>query len=796
MNENRIYKNYYLYDRTYVNIENANIIKNVDSISYTDEIKVWPKTSYDSDKALEIYSKEKKDKVREIEIITPNISFINKNVLSIAIDGYYPCDVLDISLYSNDYYKTYKVNFFPDRWIRLLIDVDDYEHKDNLTKIKLTFSSMKGFDTENEHIYIGEIYFGNILDFQFEHDNTKLFKTNGLLKYSKGLLNYSFKTNEELIFPEFEKARYSVLNSLIFIKDTIKLTCNSKECNEYRIYIKTNFHKEYSLDYSHSFKTKNDGLETVLIKIDDLIKDEAERLLGLKLVPLSNGSIDIYDVSFIQEKDFILDDIANDFLKKEPVKVLNPYKFDIPNIIYNVKDFGAKGDFYTNDTYSFNKALLKAKETGGVVLVPKGRYVITHIEIYSNTELRLEEDSYLIQSENKDYYDYDVAYEHDNINYNVEWAHNFLVHNKPLIYSNHQENIKITGKGKIRMGDTGAERLMGGYPYYDIHCNALIHIVPICLNFCKNIEVSDITISRANSYHLFLTHAQNTFINNTKFYDPRCLSGDGIGLASGRNVLISNILFVSNDDGITMNPGYDDPRGHNSYWDQTPEENNTIENIEICHSYINSSYGSWGKAIAFIPWGKCASNQEWSQTRFINVHDCILKGGNAIGTWCDDPYHGKVPFDNSELDDCSPISDITLMNNTYIGPCSLMEIKVTNMVSDCNLHSTYEIVNGKFKDGMCNWKSDTNVKINYQDECAYLKENDNLYEIIYSRMIENVFSFKVKGKGILFIDDKEIAFETKDIEEITISREYVIEKNIKVGIKALLDTIVYEVKRK
>ncbi len=46
--------------------------------------------------------------------------------------------------------------------------------------------------------------------------------------------------------------------------------------------------------------------------------------------------------------------------------------------VYNVKDFGAKGDGVTDDTQAFISALEKATaDYGGTVKVPRGRYVIT-----------------------------------------------------------------------------------------------------------------------------------------------------------------------------------------------------------------------------------------------------------------------------------------------------------------------------------------------------------------------------------------------------------------------------------
>jgi len=387
---------------------------------------------------------------------------------------------------------------------------------------------------------------------------------------------------------------------------------------------------------------------------------------------------------------------------------------------YYAKDFGAKGNFYDNDTEAIQRAVDKAAgEGGGKVVLKDGCFVATHIVMKSGVELRIDESATLVQSEVPAHYAYPVAYEHDNFYYSIQWAHNFLVYNKPLVYGNGISRFKVTGKGRIRMADTGSEALCGGWPYYDIHCNSLIHVIPIMFNKCTDFEVSGVTIARANSYHLFTAHCKNAFINDLKFIDPRCLSADGIGINGSKNYLIANVTMVTNDDGVTLNPGYIDPRGYDgNYWDCTPGADNSIDNVEICFSYINSAYGGWGKAIAFIPWGKSGENQEFEMTENVFVHDCVLKGGCAVGTWCDDPYHGKQPFDGTETDDYSPVADITFRNNIYLSKCDLLTVKVTNMVSDNELKSSVEVVNGDFHDRLCNWKRSGAVEFLQGAGCA------------------------------------------------------------------------------
>ena len=78
------------------------------------------------------------------------------------------------------------------------------------------------------------------------------------------------------------------------------------------------------------------------------------------------------------------------------------------------------------------------------------------------------------------------------------WTHAAPCWNKPLIYINEQENVKLTGAGTVRMQDTGTEWLDGNSYGWEsditANCNSLIHVHPIAAWKCNNLEIRDITI--------------------------------------------------------------------------------------------------------------------------------------------------------------------------------------------------------------------------------------------------------------------------------------------------------------
>src|ERR1700760_694166 len=73
--------------------------------------------------------------------------------------------------------------------------------------------------------------------------------------------------------------------------------------------------------------------------------------------------------------------------------------------IFNVRNYGARGDGKTLDTKAIDKAVAACvKAGGGVVLVPAGTYVIGTVRLFSNIELRLGPGSVLLASDNTNDY--------------------------------------------------------------------------------------------------------------------------------------------------------------------------------------------------------------------------------------------------------------------------------------------------------------------------------------------------------------------------------------------------------
>lgn len=384
----------------------------------------------------------------------------------------------------------------------------------------------------------------------------------------------------------------------------------------------------------------------------------------------------------------------------------NPYPFDLPDYTVSVTDFGAKGDAMTDDSEAIQAAIDHvAKAGGGRVILPGSsefygrRYVVTNILMRSFVDLHFEKGAILWQSQLKEDYAYEVAYGHDGVIPGINWTHNLHVSNLPLIQAANVHHFKVTGHGTIRMMDTGSVEGVG-MPGYATGCPDRIHCIPLGFFHVDHCVCQDVEITRSNNYHTEFNHSTNVYIANVKLHEVKCVSGDGFGVAGAHDVFVNRCFMQSNDDGIIMSCHYHDPRGM-LWWTNLKGDDNGCRNITTAHSYINSG---GGKALAFITWGTSDPNQELEEIDGVYAYDNFLTSVNPVGTWPDNPYAGKQPFDNTETDDYSPVKNVRIFHNRYVGNCTLGPIACTNVLTDCGVHSTNQFRNGDFTlGGMANW---------------------------------------------------------------------------------------------
>lgn len=191
--------------------------------------------------------------------------------------------------------------------------------------------------------------------------------------------------------------------------------------------------------------------------------------------------------------------------------------------IFNVLDYGAKGDGATDDTTAIQTTLNQVKTAGsGVVVIPKGTYILTNIlKIPSNTTFLMDEGTVLFRN---------------------AAINSMLMNDSDGTIGGYSANSNI--------------HIVGG----TIDCNKSAfgsECTPIGIGHAKNVSVRNVTIKNLANWHMIEFNAvQDGYIGNCHFHDY----GPG------------------GTEMVQIDFAYDAGFPWWGPWDDTPCDNITIEN--------------------------------------------------------------------------------------------------------------------------------------------------------------------------------------------------------------------------
>lgn len=213
--------------------------------------------------------------------------------------------------------------------------------------------------------------------------------------------------------------------------------------------------------------------------------------------------------------------------------------------VYNVLDFGAKGDGKTLDSPAINKAIDEASvKGGGTIYFPSGTYLSASIRLKSNISLYLDQGSTILAASPADGYKYDPPEPNiwgDSLQYQ-DFGHSHW-HNS-LIWGENLQNISIIGPGII----WGKGLVRGASNAPEGSGNKAI-----ALKLCRNVIFRDFSILMGGWFGILATGVDNLTIDNLKIDTSR----DGMDIDCCVNVRISNCFVNSpRDDGICLKSSF------------------------------------------------------------------------------------------------------------------------------------------------------------------------------------------------------------------------------------------------
>ena len=208
--------------------------------------------------------------------------------------------------------------------------------------------------------------------------------------------------------------------------------------------------------------------------------------------------------------------------------------------VYNVREFGAKGDGYTLDGAAINNAITAAAVTGGTVYFPVGNYLTYTIRLKSNVALFIDHGATILAAKEVNGVGYDAPEPNPHDAYQ-DFGHSHWQNS--LIYGEGLHDIAILGTGMI--WGKGLTRSTNQPPGGGNKT--------IALKQCYNVTINDVSILHGGHFALLATGVDNLNIRGLKVDTDR----DGFDIDCCKNVRISDCTVNSPfDDGICLKSSF------------------------------------------------------------------------------------------------------------------------------------------------------------------------------------------------------------------------------------------------
>jgi len=297
--------------------------------------------------------------------------------------------------------------------------------------------------------------------------------------------------------------------------------------------------------------------------------------------------------------------------------------------IFNVLNYGAKGDGRTDDAAAIQKAIDACSQAGGgQVTLPTGHtFMAGPIQLKSNIDLHLEVGAILLA--NPDESIYELSAFGENRGEGMMW-----------LWCKDIENLSITGRGTI---DGNGIAFMGKELHDSYELKTLKdpkfdprpHV--LTLMGVKHLTIRDVTIRQGAYWTVHLVGCYDALIEGISLMNNlKIRNGDGIDLDHSRKVRIANCFIESGDDCICL-------KNRREYQEYGPCQDITVTNCVMTGRSCAIKIGS----------------ENMDSISHVIIDNCVIKASNR-GLGIQNRDEGTVSdiiFSNIILD-CLYFSDV------------------------------------------------------------------------------------------------------------------------------------------
>ncbi len=205
--------------------------------------------------------------------------------------------------------------------------------------------------------------------------------------------------------------------------------------------------------------------------------------------------------------------------------------------VYDIEDFGAKGDGVFMNTSAIQEAIDKCNQQGGgVIYIKDGIFLSGSIFLRDNVTLHLEANAVLMGSQR--------AADYHNIGNFVDGLGH--AKNRFFVGASEATNVSIEGEGVING--------QGNSPEFKIHRDSRGDVRPTLIKFynCEKVRMKGVTLRSSGAWVSHYFGCTDVLIQNVNIDSWSNGNNDGIDIDCCENVRIDNCNISSGDDSIVL----------------------------------------------------------------------------------------------------------------------------------------------------------------------------------------------------------------------------------------------------